>query len=292
MDLKYLRALLALHRRGTVAAAAEEVHLSPAAVSVQLKALEEHLGQELFVRTGRSIRLTAAGYQLLPKAEKLLRACEDLRRASQQGSVEGVVSLGVVNTALVGVFPIVIQRVMAEHPQLRVNVSAGTSPDLVHKVIAGVLDAAIVSCPPTALDEDFRVHRLYEEPFALVRQARSPCMSLAECLRSQPYIAIDRKTWTGRAIEEILSSRGVHVEPVMELNSHEAVIAAVRFGLGASVLPVIRQAQYQTDPQLRFSKIEGAARVIGLVERKDHVLSSLTAQILSTIAAVVEQPEE
>ena len=292
MDLKSVRALLAFHRRGTIAAAAEEVHLSPAAVSVQLKLLEEHVGVPIFMRTGRSIRLTAAGYQLLPQAEKLLRAYHDLHRPFADGPVTGVISLGVVNAALTGIFPHVMRRIMEEHPRLKVKVTGGTSPDLVAKVMAGVLDGAIVSCPPTALDEDFRVHMLYTEPFALVRHSGAPCELLADCLRKRPYIAIDRKTWTGRAIQEILSSRGVHVEPAMELNSQEAVIAAVRLGLGASVLPVVRAARYERDPELSFSEIVSTERSICMIERREHVLSSVTAQVLSTIAAVVQHDEQ
>lgn len=291
MDFRYLRALLAFHRRGTIAAAAEEVHLSPAAVSVQLKLLEEHLGMDLFVRTGRSIRLTAAGYRVLPQAEKLVRAYDDLRRTPAQESVQGVIALGVVQTAMVGIFPAVVKRVMAEHPRLQIKVSVGTSPDLVAKVIAGVLDAAIANCPPSQLGDDFVVHRLYAEPFALVQNSRSVGTTLADSLQNQPYIALDRATWSGRKVEEILGSRGIHVEPSMELDSQEAILAAVRFGLGVSVLPIIRRAGYEVDPKLHFTKIGETKRAIALVERRSHVLSHLTAQILSTIAAIVQESD-
>jgi len=292
MDLRHLRALLAFHRRGTIAAAADDVHLSPAAVSVQLKLLEESLGLALFLRTGRSIRLTAAGYQLLPQAEKLLRAYDDLRKISVQDAIQGVISIGIMQTALVGIFPAVLQRIMAEHPQVQVKVTVGTSPDLVSKILAGVLDAVIVNRPPTPLDDDFIVHTLYTEPLALVKNSNSPGTTLSDCLHRQPYIALDRGTWTGRKIEEVLSSRGIHLEPSLELDSQEAILAAVRYGLGASVLPIIREAKYGTDPQLHFTKIGDTHRAIALVERKIHVLSPMTAQILSIIATVVQEGED
>ena len=121
-----------------------------------------------------------------------------------------------------------------------------------------------------------------------MRNARADCGTLADCMRDQPYIALDRGTWTGRKIQEILASRGIHVEPAMELDSHDAILAAVRFGLGTSVLPIIRAAGYEANQQLRFERIEGTERDIALVERRSHVLSHLTAQILSTIAALVQ----
>jgi len=289
MTVNHLRSLLALYSRGTIAAAALDMHLSPAAVSVQLRLLEDELGVALFVRTGRSIRLTAAAYQLLPKAEKLVRAYDELKRTPLAQPVRGVISLGVLNSALLGTFPSVIQRVMAEHEHLQIKVHAGPSPDLVAKVLAGVLDGAIVTCPPTALDEEFIVHPLYTEPFTLVRHARTPFTHLADVLTRQPYIALDRSTWTGRQIEHFLVHRGIHVEPVMELNSQEAILAAVKHGLGVSLLPLIQG--WVSDARLGFNQFPEVTRTIGLVERRTHVLSHLTAQILGAYAAVLQDTD-
>lgn len=288
MTLNHLRSLLALYSRGTIAAAAADVHLSPAAVSMQLKLLEDELGMALFVRTGRSIRLTAAAYQLLPKAEKLVRAYDELKRTPLAQPVRGVISLGVLHSALMGTFPSVIRRVMAAHTDLQVKVHAGPSPDLVAKVVAGVLDGAIVTCPPSPLDEEFIVHPLYTEPLTLVRSAGTAFISLADALVRQPYIALDRSTWTGRQIEHFLAIRGIHVEPVMEFNSQEAIIAAVRHGLGVSLLPLMQGASYGADGTLSLHSFGEVTRAIGLVERRTHVLSHLTAQILSAYAAVLQ----
>jgi len=288
MTVKHLRALLALYRRGTIAAAAADVHLSPAAVSAQLRLLEQDLGVDLFVRTGRSIGLTAAAYQLLPKAEKLVRAYDELKRTPLAQPVRGLICLGVLNSALLGWFPSVIGRVMAEHAQLQVKIHAGPSPDLVAKVVAGVLDAAIVTCPPSPLDDEFIVHPLYTEPFTLVRHTDTAFTTLADMLARQPYIALDRSTWTGRQIEHFLGSRSIHVEPVMELNAQEAILAAIRQGLDLSLLPLAQGAAGASDGALCFHPFPEATRTIGLVERRTHVLSHLTAQILGAYAAAAQ----
>ncbi|KAB7590855.1 LysR family transcriptional regulator, partial [Verminephrobacter sp. Larva24] len=97
MFIRTLRAFLALHRAGTVVAAAEDVHLSQAAVSVQLKNLETELGLSLFARTKRSLCLTPTGRQLVPLAEQMVSIYEQMKRLDKDGPVAGLLSLGVIN---------------------------------------------------------------------------------------------------------------------------------------------------------------------------------------------------
>ncbi|OWT56871.1 LysR family transcriptional regulator [Candidimonas nitroreducens] len=289
MAVRPLRALLAFHRHGTIAAAAEEVHLSPAAVSVQLKLLEEQLGIPLFERTKRSIRLTSAGYGVVPLVEKVLTAYEELLRHSGSSSIHGRISLGVVNNVLVGVFPAVVQRVIRDCPGMEINVSMGTSPDLVAKVAAGLLDAAVVSQPPKSLGDEFIVHKLFDEPIALIQLPHSARGSLRDVLGACPYIALDRDTWAGRQIQNHLERQEIDVEPIMELNSQEAILAAVRFGLGVTVLPLTRGADIGHDERLKITRIAGLSRTISMAERKTHIRSNMTAQVLSSFKSVLAE---
>ena len=286
MIVRPLRALLAFHRHGTIAAAADEVSLSPAAVSVQLKQLEQQLGITLFVRTRRSIRLTSTGYRVVQLAERVLTAYEELMRLSGSSSIHGCISLGVIHTVLIGIFPAVTQQIIEETPGMEIKVSTGTSPDLVAKVAAGLLDAAVVNQPPKSMGDEFVLHKLYSEPIALV-QADDARLTLPNALHCRPYIALDRATWAGRQIQHYLDQQAISVEPIMELDSQAAIFSAVRFGLGVSVLPVI--LGLQDDQQLRFKKIGGLNRTIYLFERKVHMRSHMTAQVLSSFMSVINR---
>jgi len=256
MIVRPLRALLAFHRRGTIMAAAEDVHLSPGAVSVQLKLLEERLGVPLFERTRRSMRLTPAGHKVIPLAEKVLAAYEELLQSSG-ATIHGQMSLGIINSVLLGTFPAAIQQVIADSPGIEIRISSGTASELVAKVNAGLLDAVIVTQPPKPLGDELISHALYAEPIALVQPAARAQKTVAAALAVQPYIALDRTTWAGQVIQTYLPRHAIAVEPVMELNSPEVILASVRFGLGASILPVIRGVDTRSDTFFRFKKNTG-----------------------------------
>jgi len=292
MIIRPLRALLAFHKRGTIAAAAEDVHLSPAAVSVQLKQLEEHLGVPLFERTKRSIQMTATGHRVLPLAERLLAAYEELLQNAGGATIRGQISLGVVNGVLAGIFPAVVQRVIDDSPGIEIKISAGTSPELVAKVAAGILDAAVVNNPTKSLGDAFILHRLYTEPIALIHTAGTARSSVFDLLQAQPYIALDRGTWAGQLIQAYLTRNGIDVDPVMELNTQESILAAVRFGLGVSILPIIRGTDTKHDPALRYKRIPGLERVISMVERKNHVRSHVASQVLESFRSVVKEGDK
>lgn len=291
MVLRALRAFLALHRRGTIAAAAEDVHLSPAAVSAQLKLLEERLGVELFLRTKRSLSVSSTGQRLVPLAEKMISVYEEMLELSDARVARGKLSLGVINSALSGIFPAVLQCLKAANPQLEIRLMAGISPHLMAQVEAGLLDAAVITQPPRHISTQLHVHHLYAEPVALVLPRDMDCASVADAMARAPYVAFDRSTWVGQAIDEFLIRNDIRVRPAMELNSQDAVLAVVRYGLGVSILPMLRGVAHEADPGLRIVAIPGFERSVALVEPQVHPRSHLTAKVLGTIAEVV-RPED
>lgn len=279
MLIRSLRAFLAVSRSGTVAAAAREVHLSAAAVSVQLKNMEEELGVALFERTRRSLRLTAAGRQLVPLAEQMVGTYHQMKALGDGGPLAGTLALGVINSALTGVLPALLRRIALDHSGLEIRIVAGISGDLTAQVESGVLDAAIVTQPPRRAGETLCFHPLYTEPFLLIMPGSVRYAGLADVLASLPYIAFDRSTWAGMQIEEYLARRGMQVRPAMELNSLDAVTAVVREGLGVSIVPLIRGTTWHQDPMLRVVRLSGFDRPVALVERHRHARQRLTAAL-------------
>lgn len=291
MLLRTLRALIAFHRLGTVVAAAEEVHLSPAAVSAQFKLLEERLGITLFVRTKRSLTLSSTGIRMLPIAEKMLSTYEEMQQLSDTDALQGQISLGILNTVLIGIFPEVLEILKTKNPRLKIKIVIGTAASLVAQVEAGVLDAAIVNHPPRPLDASLTVHSLYADPIALVQSASVPELTLDEAVTSAAFIALDRRTWIGRTIDQFLLLNDYRVEPALELDSQEAILALVRYGLGVSVLPVIRGTTVADDGTLRFTPLKGIQRIVVLVEPTAHPYAHITAELMSTIRKVARRRE-
>lgn len=292
MPIRSLRAFLAVHHLGTIAAAADRVHLSPAAVSAQLKMLEQKLGAELFVRTSRSLRLTSTGHRLIPLAEQMIALHEEMLMLAQDEVVTGHLALGVVNSALTGVLPPILHRLKIETANLEVKIIAGNSAELLAQVENGILDAAIVTRPPKQVISNLYVHHLYSEPYALLLPEPISYDSLGASFQSSPYIAFDRHTWAGRQIDDFLHRLGIEVHPEMELNSLDAVTAVVRQGLGITIVPLVRGNLRHLDPLLRVILIPGFHREVCLVERKNHPQSKLTAQVLGAFSRLTLENEK
>ncbi|WP_407713712.1 LysR substrate-binding domain-containing protein [Comamonas testosteroni] len=280
MQSRSFRAFLALHQFGTVVAAAQAVHLSPAAVSAQLKNLEEELGLELFVRTGRSIALNATAYELVPLAQQMLDLQSKMASLSASQSLRGKFSLGVITSTLTGTLPAVLKRLIAEHTGLETRIHANKSPDLVTQVESGLLDAAIVSFPPPHVQTTLTLIELYTEPIALVVTADATFNGVSRLLETTPYIAFDRETWVGKKIDAYLSDQKIEVKPVMELDSHEAVLSVVRHGIGVSILPMLHGRERKM-PGLQFVELPGINRKVCLAVRPSNRDSRVTEVLVS-----------
>ncbi|WP_051303386.1 LysR family transcriptional regulator [Comamonas composti] len=293
MLIRSLRSFLALHRYGTIVAAAEKVHLSQAAVSVQLKNMEDELGLPLFRRTKRSLEFTAAGSQMVPLAEKMVSLYEEMKALKGGCPIGGVLSLGVINSALSGVLPRLLKGMTEKNPCLEVKIIAGISGDLLAQVDRGTLDMAIVTQPPKRFPTNLSVHYLYSEPFALITPAGAGYADIGAALKSSmPYIAFDRSTWAGQLIDEFLLRRGVLTKPSMELNSLDAIAALVRQGLGISIVPLIHGAAWHQGPELNIVRLANFERPVSLITKTSNERDVLTAQLLSSFGEVDMAPAE
>ena len=143
MDLQHVRAFVAVAREGNLTRAAERLHLTQAAVSVQLKNFQQSLDLTLLVRTAAGLSLTADGREMLPFAERILAAVGELeeRAASLQESVRGELRLGTTLNPEITRLGAFLQRLVGLHPQIRTKLHHGMSGEVKEQVLKGVLDA-------------------------------------------------------------------------------------------------------------------------------------------------------
>ncbi|MER6255589.1 LysR substrate-binding domain-containing protein [Streptomyces sp. NPDC001584] len=146
LDVRRLRLLRELARRGTIAAVAEALSFSPSAVSQQLSVLEREAGLPLLERTGRGVRLTPAGRNLVGHAEAVLERLEqaDADLAEARGGLAGALRIGAFPTATRAIVPAALIALARRHPGLEPMVSETDPAAVAHALRAGDLDVALV----------------------------------------------------------------------------------------------------------------------------------------------------
>jgi DNA-binding transcriptional LysR family regulator len=282
--LRMLRTFRAVARTGSFAAAAGRVVLTPAAVSLQMRALEQALGRQLFDRSGRQIALSRHGQEIWPKVEQIFDLLAELE-ATPSDSMVGPVTIGAV-VSVIGALSLVVARLKAAHPQLDVRLLSSRSDELARMVEAGEVDiAAVVARADTTLPDTLKWTTLYTEPLMLVVSPEIGDNDPRRILRSHPFLRFDRRVRTGRVVEHALQTAGVTVNEYLELNSIETIVALVRENVGVAVLPLLHRGNWHNDPLLRVLSISDppVLRTVGMIQRASFDRRGITQAISDTL---------
>jgi DNA-binding transcriptional LysR family regulator len=220
--------------------AAEELYLTQPAVSLQIKALEEDLGVQLFDRTGSRVALTPAGQILLDYAERVNALLQQAERAIAAigGELGGQLALGASTTIAQYVLPRMLSEFLAEHPRVQPSLISGNTEHIVEAVAQHEIGLGFIEGPSRSRDvksEPFLADELVLIVPAAHEWAERARIS-AEELKSVPLLMRERGSGTRRVVEMALE--GHRLKPsslkfAMELDSTEAIKSAVEAGLGA-----------------------------------------------------------
>lgn len=163
LDLDLLKTLAAIADGGSFSAAADLVHRTPSAVSMQVKRIEELLGRPVFVRDSRSVTLTPDGAFLLEHARRMLALNRDALARFITPDVEGVVRLGSPDDVAERHLPFMLRRFAESHPCVTVNAVVESTVSMVEAVKQGALDLTLVTCDGL-IAEAAEVEVLMREP--------------------------------------------------------------------------------------------------------------------------------
>jgi DNA-binding transcriptional LysR family regulator len=268
LDLRRLRVLRELELRGTLSAVATALGYSPSAISQQLAVLEREAGTPLLERAGRGVRLTDAGRLLARHAGVLLAAAEAARAdlASLSGEVRGTVRAGGLQSATRRLFVPAVARLLADSPQVRVEVSELELEQALPELRAGSLDVVVsdeYDGHPRPRPAGLRTSLLHEEPLHLVLPAGHPAAAhggpvhLAE-LREDVWASSGAGTGHRALVVGACRSLG-GFEPDLRHRSNDADVQLelVRHTGAVALLPALTLPA--ADPALAVRDVAGAA---------------------------------
>jgi DNA-binding transcriptional LysR family regulator len=237
--IEQLRSFVAVAEGEHVSRAAASLYLTQAAVTQQIRHLEQGLGLQLLERDGRRVRLTDAGRSLAQACKAALRAIEvvDDSALAMKELQAGSLHVGASPTCATYYLPPHLAEFTRRYPQVKLTVTVEPSADLNRAVLAGALDCAVIESPP---DKELMAFELTRDELVLVVHRDHPLARLRRItsadFEKHRYLGRGPQWSAERTVRDMIGDAYDHVE-VMNLGHPEYVRAATVAGLGFAALP-------------------------------------------------------
>jgi DNA-binding transcriptional LysR family regulator len=294
VTLRQLKVFAAVARHLSFARAAEEMNLTPPAISMQIKELESEVGLPVFDRSSRHVSLTMVGEYVLAHAQRVLRSLRDAEDmvARFRGLRTGPLDIGMVSTASY-FLPRMLAQFRTDHPGIEIRLRVCNNRDeMVGLLREGVVELAIMGRPPQGWPsraEPFAMHPhvvLTAPDHAFAHAEEVSARSVAE----EGFIVRETGSGTRAALEEYLGHHHLRVRVVMQMSSNEAIKQAVMSGMGIALLSLHTIALELEHGLVAVPNVEGLP-----VMRRWHVVHNLAKTLSPPAEAfryfVLEQGE-
>lgn len=289
LELWQLEVFVAVADEKGFSRAGDRLGRTQPAISSTIRLLEEELGERLFDRLGKTVRLTEAGEVLADFARRLLRlrgeavvAVGELRELSR-----GSLSLGANETTCLYLLPDVLSAFKQAYPQVQVDIHRAISRTITERVIEGSLDFGIVTLP--ARDQKLQTMTIHDDELTLIvgpehRLASRRSAQIKE-LEGEPFILHKVGTRTRERLTKRFSDNGVKIKVAIEMASIETIKRFVSIGMGISIVPRLCISKEVEEGNLRALTVRGARfkRRLGLIHNRDRYLSKAARAFLDLI---------
>jgi LysR family transcriptional regulator, low CO2-responsive transcriptional regulator len=283
VTLTQLQAFLAVARRGSVTAAAEELVVTQPSVSAAVSALEREVGVRLTERAGRTLRTTPAGAVYVSYASDVLGLLERGARAAREVA-EGerrTLRISAVTTAGEFLVPQLLRAFGERRPDLDISLDVGNREIVFRRLLDHEVDVAVTGRIP---DEERMVgHAFADNEFVLITAADDPLARrrwvAVEELAGRPWLLREAGSGTRTLCEEWLASRGL--EPtILTLGSNGAIKQAARAGLGVAL-----QSRVAVELELELGVLRTISPRGGLPRRQWHVVRAAVGPVREDVEA-------
>jgi LysR family transcriptional regulator, hydrogen peroxide-inducible genes activator len=243
MEMHQLRYVVAVARAENFSRAAEQCHVSQPSLSQQILKLEEELGERLFDRMQRKVKLTPAGELFLPRAIRILEEVDAARREATDAktSLRGALTIGVLPTIAPYLLPKMLAGFVRAHPDVEVVVHEDTTARLLRLAHSYEIDFALASEP--IHDDRIELRELFVEELLLALPPKHPLATKrslrAEDLDRETLIVMKEGHCLGDQVLRFCDRRDVHAAISFRSAQLETIQSLVRAGLGISLIPTM-----------------------------------------------------
>jgi DNA-binding transcriptional LysR family regulator len=289
LDVRRLRVLREVARRGSLAAAADVLSYTPSAVSQQIAALEREAGMPLLERRPRGVVLTEAGHVLSEHAEVILGQLEaaETALAALADLRQGHLRMASFATAGASVLPRAVDAFRARHPGVELTVGQASPMESVERLRAGRLDLALTVDLEPAPAEGVEVVHLFDDPVQLALHvdhpfAHKPDVRLND-LADETWIDVPRATSGGQVLIRACARAGFAPRVTFESDDYTTIQELVGAGVGAALLPDLALLPPHPSVVLRSLGRDAPSRDIQAATRAASFRSPAAAAMLEIL---------
>ncbi len=287
LTLKQLRYFEALARHGHFGRAADASAISQPAMSMQIKELQDSLGEALFERGSRQVRLTSFGEEFALRANDILRSVDelgDLARVSRDRPL-GRLRIGVIPTVAPYLLPTVIGNLTRAHAGIDIHVRETLTQKLIQELEEGRLDAAIVALPVS--EPSFAEVALFVEDFVLVRPSEDegkPAPNI-ETLREMRLLLLEEGHCFRDQALSFCNMRSAPPRELLDASSLSTLVQMVSAGIGVTLIPEMAIAVETRSASVSVARFKGEkpSRTIGMIWRRTSPLAKQLLQISEVV---------
>ncbi len=259
LTFRQLETFATVARLGSFSRAAEALHLTQPAVSIQVRQITESIGLPLFEQSGREIRLTAAGQELLRTARELDDSWNRFESAvdALKGLKKGRLRVALVTTAKY-FLPRMLGAFCQRYPDIEIELEVANRARIIERLRANEDDLYIMSFPPEELD--VVATPFLDNPLVVVAPAAYPLpagpLSLA-ALAPHPFLLRETGSGTRKAVDRHLAANGLTLKVKLALGSNEAIRDLVASGMGLAILSRHVLGEHPEQEGLRILEVAG-----------------------------------
>jgi LysR family hydrogen peroxide-inducible transcriptional activator len=295
MEVHQLRYFVAVAQLGSFSRAAERCFVSQPSLSQQIQKLERGLGQRLFERLGRQVRLTGAGQMLLERATAILAALDDAERRIRETGEQtgGRLVVGVIPTIAPYLLPPVLKRFLREFPLVEVTVDEEVTARLIEAVATAELDLAVLALPVP--DDRLKVEPLFTEQLYLTvdrrhRLAKQRSITLDD-IREERFVVLREMHCLGEQVLSFCRAHGCQPQVACRSAQIATIQSMIAAGQGISILPeMARAADRDRSRVYRQLQGDGLTRTIAVISHRHRVHSAAAEKFLTVLREITAEP--
>jgi DNA-binding transcriptional LysR family regulator len=295
VDLRQLEILQAIAETGSFTACGRKLNVSQSAISRQILLLEEELGEPLFLRVGRQVRMTPAAESLVQLGQRVFLDVRETVGAitDRTRELRGTLRLSGGMTVCMYVFPPLLKQLRRAHPHLEVRLTVAMAGRSVQEIRAGRVDAGLLTLP--VAESDLVTVPVLREELLLVT---TPTHALAKRrkvaprdLAGRPFILFEMGSATRKVIDNFFATENIEPTVLMDTENVEIIKAMVKSGQGVGIVPYQAVAREVKAGQFFCARIEGheLVRETGWVYARANRVPRMIEELLKAFEAIRER---